>query len=859
MIGKVVSHYKILEKLGEGGMGVVYKAHDTELDRDVALKFLPRHVTVNEVEQARFLHEARAAAILNHPNICTVYAIEKGDDQPFIVMEYVEGKTLREIVPVKKLQDAITYAIQIAEALQEAHTHGIVHRDIKAENIMVNSKNQVKVMDFGLAKLKGSLKLTKTSSTIGTLAYMAPEQIQGGEVDARNDIFSFGVVLYEMLTGHLPFRGEHEAAMVYSIVNEEPTPIQKYVPGISSELVHIVNRALEKDQEDRYQSAHDAVIDLRRLRKQTTGVHRPSVAGESFSVPPRLLRKGGFFGSRMMWILAGVVTIVIAVTILVLMPSHVPRLNPDMKFSVLQVPFTSVRYPSLSRDGNWVAFPARDEKGYYDIYWMHVSGSELRRVTNDSAHYIGAAAISPDGRLIAYGRSWAGKAEIAVVPTVGGTSRRIVMVGYKPSWRPDGRRIGYIHEISGRLEFWTVNVDGTDNREEFKDSTDFSLFSPWVGASWSPDGKSIAWVHSFPNRTSELVIRELETGKERQLTFDKKNVSDVLWTPQNVIIFSSTKAGNTNLWMISPDGGEAIQITRGSGTDNCGSISMDGKRMIYFQAQSFEHLWTYNVDERNWKQLTFSDEFILGASLSPDKKSIAMAVGDPDYIKVEGHLYLMSRSDGHRQQLTSGNEMLDTPVWSPDGRWIAYVKRSTEEPVDSNRVYLLDANNPTTPLLVGNGLGVMRWTSVTEFLVMRKTQFWRASTTGAVPVPVYEDSTYVIPLSFPEGEFLLSYDMRVNRDGFWIRSNQDLQKKLPGRKLTPYSWGVLSKDGRAMYYYKPPDELWEMELPKGRQSLVMKPVPSVLDPVSISLDGKTLLCLETQRRGKFVIIENLFQ
>ena len=237
--------------------------------------------TPTEPERARFLQEARAAAILNHPNICTIHDIQEHEGQQFIVMEYVEGKTLREIIPVKKMQDAIAYAIQIAEALQEAHSKGIVHRDIKAENIMVNSKNQVKVMDFGLAKLKGSLKLTKTSSTVGTLAYMAPEQIQGGEVDARSDIFSFGVVLYEMLTGHLPFRGEHEAAMMYSIVNEEPDPIQKYVPQISSELVHIIGRSLEKDPEDRYQTMSEVVIDLKRLKRTSTRVSLPTWNGLS--------------------------------------------------------------------------------------------------------------------------------------------------------------------------------------------------------------------------------------------------------------------------------------------------------------------------------------------------------------------------------------------------------------------------------------------------------------------------------------------------------------------------------------------------------------------------------------------------
>ncbi len=315
MIGTTISHYKILEKLGEGGMGVVYKAHDIELDRDVALKFLPHHITANESEQARFLQEARAAALLNHPNICTVHAIEKSDGQQFIVMEFVDGKSLREIIQsaIPNPQSAISYAIQIGDALQEAHTKGIVHRDIKTDNIMVNSKNQIKVMDFGLAKLKGSLRLTKTSSTVGTLAYMAPEQIQGGEVDARSDIFSFGVVLYEMLTGHMPFRGEHEAAMVYSIVNEEPTPIQKHIPEISSELVHILNRALEKDPEDRYQTVHDMVIDLRRLKKQTTRVSRTTQIDREVVHPEGQLMKQ--VARKPRWILLGGIVIGIAVVI----------------------------------------------------------------------------------------------------------------------------------------------------------------------------------------------------------------------------------------------------------------------------------------------------------------------------------------------------------------------------------------------------------------------------------------------------------------------------------------------------------------------------------------------------------------
>src|SRR5258706_14210357 len=230
MIGQTISHYRILEKLGEGGMGVVYKAEDLKLKRIVALKFPPQHLTSTEELRARFQQEAQAAATLNHPNICTIHAIEEHDGQQFIDMEFIDGETMRNKLPLQRVGDAVSYAIQIGEALTEAHTKGIVHRDIKADNIMVNSKNQIKVMDFGLAKLRGSIKLTRASSTVGTLAYMAPEQISGGSVDARSDIFSFGVVLYEMLAGQTPFRGEHEAAMVYSIVNEEPEPLTRHLP-----------------------------------------------------------------------------------------------------------------------------------------------------------------------------------------------------------------------------------------------------------------------------------------------------------------------------------------------------------------------------------------------------------------------------------------------------------------------------------------------------------------------------------------------------------------------------------------------------------------------------------------------------
>jgi len=286
MIGTIVSHYRIIEKLGEGGMGVVYKAHDAKLDRIVALKFLPAYLASEGTERERFIHEARAAASLNHPNITTVYEIDEFETQVFIVMEFVEGKTLKQLIesdipPLKKVLDI---AIQVCDGLAAAHERGVVHRDIKSTNIMMTPKGQVKIMDFGLAKLKGATKLTKAGSTLGTTSYMSPEQALGEEVDHRSDIFSFGVLLYELLTGNLPFRGEHPAAIVYSILNEPPQPIARFNDKVTPEIDRIVSKALAKEKEDRYQHIGEMSADLRRERKNLEYA-RPTTVTQAMEMP----------------------------------------------------------------------------------------------------------------------------------------------------------------------------------------------------------------------------------------------------------------------------------------------------------------------------------------------------------------------------------------------------------------------------------------------------------------------------------------------------------------------------------------------------------------------------------------------
>ena len=289
MIGKTVSHYKILEKIGEGGMGIVYKAQDTKLDRIVALKFLPQYLASDLHEKERFFHEAKAASALNHTNITTIHEIDEYEGQVFIVMEYVEGQTLKpmlekETLPIKRV---LEIGIQVCEGLTAAHKKEIVHRDIKPDNIMVTKERQAKIMDFGLAKLKGATKLTKAGSTLGTASYMSPEQASGEEVDHRSDIFSFGVVLYEMLTSKLPFGGEHQSAIIYSILNEEPQPLARFNNQVSAKLQEIVEKVLAKDREERYQHIDDLLADLRREKKSLEYAKSGQIPSQVVPVKPK--------------------------------------------------------------------------------------------------------------------------------------------------------------------------------------------------------------------------------------------------------------------------------------------------------------------------------------------------------------------------------------------------------------------------------------------------------------------------------------------------------------------------------------------------------------------------------------------
>jgi eukaryotic-like serine/threonine-protein kinase len=312
MVDKTVSHYRILEKLGEGGMGVVYKAEDTKLRRFVALKFLPPNLLINEDDRRRFVHEAQASAALSHPNIATVFEIDESGEKTFIALEYIDGQSLTEKIksgPLKQ-EDALSIAIQACEGLQAAHEKGVVHRDIKSQNIMVTTKGQVKILDFGLAKLRGVSVVTKAGTTVGTLGYMSPEQLRGEPVDHRTDLWAMGIVLYEMIAGRRPFQGDYEGAVAYQVMNEQPEPLTAVRTGVPMDLERIVNKLLAKNPAERYQSTTDLLVDLRAQRRTSDSGVAPAVPG----VQVRKKRKGLLFGSGafLLLVLAGLLYFMLA-------------------------------------------------------------------------------------------------------------------------------------------------------------------------------------------------------------------------------------------------------------------------------------------------------------------------------------------------------------------------------------------------------------------------------------------------------------------------------------------------------------------------------------------------------------------
>ena len=875
ILGQTIAHYHILEKLGEGGMGVVYKARDTKLDRLVALKFLPQRVTASETEQARFIQEAKASAALSHPNICPVHSIENHGGEIFIVMDYIDGQTLRQKISSGQipLKLGVEIGIQIADGLGAAHEQGVVHRDVKPENIMIRKDGLVQVMDFGLAKLRGVTRLTKEGSTLGTIGYMSPEQVQGHDVDARTDIFSLGVVLYELLTGELPFKGEREAAITYQIVNVEAPLASSLRPEVSPELDGVIVECLAKDPEERYQFAKEVSRQLKRFKRDSSqpGGERRSTerltAKTTKNEKVRTERQpiAAVLRSRFLWIGAGVLIIGAAVSLYYShFFVHTPELNSDKITRVLNTPFPPGSYPGLSSDGSWVAFSAADAGGKWEVYFMNTSGGEARRVTNERSPDMagGSLSVSPDGSQIAYSCIDSAKRvfQLKIVPSLGGASRTIAGGRLIPHWRPDGQRIGYLIEAgdskSHRLEFWTIRPDGSDDRMEFVDFSDSIRSNSTSSFAWSPDGHAIAWIREFQLGMQDIVVRELGSREEHQITFDKGYVDAVCWTGNNQILFSSNRGGTLDLWMVASTGGPPVQITTGPSSNTGMQISTDGKRMVFSQSEVIGHVWLAPVNGPPPHQLTFEDSDIRWPGLSPDKKHIVFQT-----FSTSECIFMMDREGTNRKQLTSNEWISDWPSWSPDGKWISFSSFRRTATRDSSGVYVIDALDPLTPRFVGYG-GESFWVDDSLLMILKKSRAWLASITGGELKPFFEDSTLAWPVL--SGNYVVFMDRHRGRRGTRIVASD--RAKRPEYNVAR----MIAAEGEQLFFS--PDhgqiflladnlEMWKLRLPEGQREhtgIVLPPIDLGYTGSS-SYDGTEIVYADSRGRSKLVMIENLFK
>jgi Tol biopolymer transport system component len=859
--GSSVGRYRIAEKIGEGGMGVVYKAHDERLDRFVAIKVLPPSKSGDSERCQRFIQEARTASALEHPNIIHIYDIDEWGGRLFIAMEYVAGRALDRVIPKRglPLADVLKYAIQIADGLAKAHAAGIVHRDLKPGNLMVSEEGRIKILDFGLAKLvetggssedESTRGLTEEGVVVGTTAYMSPEQAEGRPLDARSDIFSFGAVLFEMITGSRAFGGGSRASVMASILREEPKFPAESTQAVPRELEKVVARCLRKDPERRFQHMSDLKVALQELKEESDS---GAIAASSSAAPRRW--------KPVVWV---------AVLALVLAAAAVWWLRPPAQAPVISpVPLTGYpgveRDPSFSPDGKQVAY-AWDglKEDNFDIYIKLVgSGPPLRLTTNPDVDY--SPAWSPDGSSIAFLRSAEapgfGANEVMLISALGGPERKLGQVDLRGmyqslAWSPDGK--------------WLAVADGPDNK-----AATMCLLSPDTGEKrrltsppvssqgdrmpvFSPDGEALAFSRCVLDTVCDVWLLRLSrdyqaVGEPRRLTSENGWLSSPAWTSDGREIIYSTGAwgssllhavtlsgkvrglpfipsganepaiaarggqmayvalsDNINIWKVAigDDGRSTVPASKliaSARIEQTPAFSADGKRIAFASCRSGNwEIWASDANGENAVQLTHLGSVLARSpAWSPDGNRIAfdMRTGG------RADIYVMSAAGGRPQRVTTDPANATRPTWSRDGRFLYFAAGRGGR----NEIWKIPAEGGEAVQITHRGGLVAEEgpDGILYFLSDMHSSVWMIPAGGGVETKLTDRQFYNLAVA-PSGVFAID-----GRDLLFYRfSNGETHVvgQLPG---WPHMGLAASPDGRSVLYAQIDTESSSLMLVEG--------------------------------------------
>jgi len=882
MIGETISHYHIVEKLGGGGMGVVYKAEDTKLGRFVALKFLSEDMARDRQALARFQREARAASALNHQNICTIYETGEDEGQLFIVMEFLDGQTLKHKIENRplKLPELLEYGIQIADGLDAAHSSGIVHRDIKPANIFITPRGQAKILDFGLVKLSPQLKpeetvgaapgdtvvpgesLTSLGMAMGTVDFMSPEQAMGEELDARTDLFSFGVVLYQMATGASPFKGNTSAAVFNSILNQAPVPPQRLNPAMPAELERIINKALEKKRDLRCQTAAEIRADLKRLKRDTesagtsvaaTGSGGTAVASAAKEVEPAPKRsRAPLFAG--LGILA-----VLALGIFAGRTWLARELPPPPVYRQLTFRRGSVRSARFAPDGQTILYSASWQGNPVEVFTARPESSESRALGMSHTQLM---SVSSSGEMAVLLNNqpigtWVSVGTLARAPLAGGAPREVVDQVQWADWGPDGNNVAIVRDVGGR------------NHLEYPVGKVLYETGGWIGhVRVSPKGDYIAFLdHPIQGDDSGSVAVVDLSGKKKTLSDGWYSSQGLAWSPDGEEVwFTGNKSGiDRALYAVSLTGKERL-VARMPGTLMLLDIWKDGRLLL--NRASWRRELTAVADGKE-RDLTWLD-YSYPADISADGKTLLFdeegGGGSLAYGKSGGLSYAvyLRKTDGSPAVLLGEGAAI---ALSPDEKWV--IAQTQQSPAQLN---LLPTKAGTAKPLTHDAINHAwaRWFPDGKHVLFsgnepdRGVRLYVQDVEGGTPRAITPEGMHASAfLVAPDGQSIAG--VGPDQLGYIYPTAGGDGRPIRGMEVgeQPIVW---SQDGLSLFIYRPgelPAKVLRLELATGRKTPMEQLMPGdpagveTIGPILLTPDGKTCVYGYHRTLSDLYLVEGL--